>query len=142
MGFQWLDVRLGEEKDRRRREAEVSARLPRALEELHVALEDCICCYTAEFGAKTAEIERRAENIRVTVREEREGQLQPRAKVEIRAIATIPGFQIERDGETFRIEIGMLPGDKLFYKQDEQYLTIEDVTRRILDRALFPKLGE
>jgi hypothetical protein len=142
MGFQWLDVRVGEEKDRRRREAEVIERLPRALEELHGALEDCIRCYAAEFGAEAAEIHRLASNIQVTVREDRDGRWQPRARIEIGAVAALPGFQIERDGETFRIEIGMLPGDKLFYKQDEDYLSIEDVTRRILDRALFPKLGE
>jgi hypothetical protein len=30
----------------------------------------------------------------------------------------------------------------MFYKHRDKFLTLEDVTRRILDRALFPKLGE
>jgi hypothetical protein len=40
------------------------------------------------------------------------------------------------------IEVGLLPGDKLFYRDQDQFVTMEELTRRILDRALFPKLGE
>jgi hypothetical protein len=57
-------------------------------------------------------------------------------------VPKLPGFQIAGCGEPFTIEIGMLPGRKLFYKADGQFLTNEDVTKRILDRAMFPKLGQ
>jgi hypothetical protein len=78
------------------------------------------------------------------VREEKDGQWQPRGKVEITAIPTLPGFQIERGSGPLVIEVGMLPGDRIFYRDQEldQYLTMEELTRRILDRALFPKLRE
>jgi hypothetical protein len=141
MSFQWLELRLGEERDRRRRQAEVSARLPRALDEIHGALSDCIHRYTAEFGEQTAGISRDS-GIKVSIREEREGSWQDRARIDIRAVPTLPGFEIERDGASFRIEIGMLDGGKLFYKNGEEYLNMEDLTRRILDRAFFPKLRE
>jgi len=39
------------------------------------------------------------------------------------------------------IEVGLLPGDKLFYRDQDEFITGEELTRRILDRALFPKLG-
>ena len=35
MSFQWLQMRITEEKDRRAREAQILERLPRALDELH-----------------------------------------------------------------------------------------------------------
>jgi hypothetical protein len=40
--------------------------------------------------------------------------------------------------------VGVLPSDKLYYRDCEQdkYLTMEELTRRILDRVLFPKLRE
>jgi hypothetical protein len=36
----------------------------------------------------------------------------------------------------------MLPGDKLFFRDREkdQYVSMEEVTHRALDRAFFPKL--
>jgi len=34
----------------------------------------------------------------------------------------------------------VLAGDKLFYRDGDEYITLEELTRRILDRALFPKL--
>jgi len=41
-------------------------------------------------------------------------------------------------------EVGLLPNGRLSYRDREadQYLNIEDVTRRMLDRVLFPKLKE
>jgi hypothetical protein len=41
-----------------------------------------------------------------------------------------------------RWKAGPQPEDKLFYRDGEQYLTMEELTRRIMDKALFPKLGE
>jgi len=50
---------------------------------------------------------------------------------------------VERgETEPVLIEIGLLPGDRLSFRLDEQYLTPEDLSRKILDRALFPKLSE
>ena len=42
------------------------------------------------------------------------------------------------------MQIGVLPGDRLFYLDTsaDQYLSMDDLTRRILDRVLFPKLRE
>jgi hypothetical protein len=39
------------------------------------------------------------------------------------------------------IELGLLPGDKMYYKDGDKFLTMEELTRRILDRSLFPKLA-
>jgi len=42
------------------------------------------------------------------------------------------------------VEVGLLSSDKLYYHDcpQDQYLTLEDLTKRVLDRALFPKLRE
>ena len=52
--------------------------------------------------------------------------------------------QIDRAGRPLTIEVGMLPGDKLYFRDMEldQYVTAEELTRRILDRGMFPKLPE
>ena len=61
-------------------------------------------------------------------------------------VPTLPGIQIDNGngGDPLLIEIGLLPGDKLFFRDraQDQYVTMEDLTRRILDREFFPKLGE
>jgi hypothetical protein len=144
MGFHWLEMRISEEQDRRKREAQILDRLPSALEEIHSALTDCLESYTASFGADAADMQLQASKIRVAIREEQDGKWQQRNKVEVSAVPTVPGFQIDRGGEPLIIEMGMLPGDKLFYRdrEQDQYLSMEELTRRILDRALFPKLGE
>ena len=56
----------------------------------------------------------------------------------------LPGFRIERGEFSLSVEFGLLPSDKLFYMDREQdkYLTMEEFTKRILDRALFPALPE
>jgi hypothetical protein len=74
-----------------------------------------------------------------TARSERSRQC---AKVEVSIIPSLPGFRIERGGEPLMIEVGLLPGDKLFCRDQDQFITMEEPTRRIPDRALFPKLGE
>lgn len=145
MSFQWLEMRIAEEQDRRKREVEILERLPRALEELHGALSGCIESYTSTFGAEGAEMTPQASKILISIREEQDGKWEQRAKVVVSTIASVPGFQIERGGETpLIIEVGMLPGDKVFYRDREQdkYVSMEELTRRVLDRALFPKLGE
>src|SRR6266536_2243343 len=144
MSFQWLQMRITEEKDRRAREAQILERLPRALDELHKSLADCIEDYIRSFGMQAADVTQLGSKIRVVVREEHEGKWQPRGKVEITPVPTLPGFQIDRESGPLVIEVGMLPGDRMFYRDQEldQYLTMEELTRRILDRALFPKLKE
>ena len=146
MSFQWLQMRISEEKDRRKREAAALERLPRALEDVHVALVGCIEAYQKAFGLEAADIYRQPSKIRVLSREEAEGKWKQVARVEVVLITTLPGLQIDNGmgGEPLLIEIGLLPGDKLFFRDQarDQYVTMEELTRRILDRAFFPKLGE
>ncbi len=142
MSFQWLQMRVQEERERREREAQILARLPRALEETHRHLAACVEVYAGAFGPESADIHLQASKIRITVREEQDGKWQQRAKVEISIVPSLPGFRIERGGEPLMIEVGLLPGDKLFYRDQDEFITGEELTRRILDRALFPKLGE
>lgn len=78
----------------------------------------------------------------VTVREQRQESWEETARVEISLAPKLPGFQVEGAGEPLPVEVGILAGDKLFYKHREKFLSVEDVARRALDRALFPKLRE
>ena len=57
-------------------------------------------------------------------------------------MTALPGFRIERGGEPLEIVVGILPDQNLYYRDADKYLTMEELTRRILDKALFPKLGE
>ncbi len=145
MSFQWLTMRITEERERREREAQIHERLPRALDELHRALAECVESYTNAFGAEAAELQLEGSRFRVLVRDELEGQWQQGAQVEIDVVTNLPGFQINREGgEPLLIEVGMLPGDKLFYRdrEQDQYVSMDELTHRALDRALFPKLRE
>ena len=80
--------------------------------------------------------------IRITIRDEQDGKWQQRTKIEMSIVSSLPGFRIDRGGEPLMIEVGLLPGDKMFYRDKDEFLTMEEMTRRILDRAFFPKLGE
>jgi hypothetical protein len=145
MSFQWLQMRISEERDRRDREAVITERLPRAVQELHASLSQCIESYTEAFGSQAADVMLAGSKIRVVIRDVQDGRWQPCGKVEISGVATLPGFSVERaNQEPLMIEVGMLPGDKIFYRDLEldQYLTMEELTRRILDRVMFPKLKE
>jgi hypothetical protein len=135
-------MRIQEEQERRQREAQILERLPRALEEVHRHLARCVETYVEAFGPEAADIHLQASKIRITVREEKDGKWQPHAKVEISIVPALPGLRIERGGEPLMIEVGMLADDKLFYRDQDQFLTVEQLTRRILDLAFFPKLGE
>jgi hypothetical protein len=144
MAFQWLQMRVQEEKDRRRREASALERLPLALQELHGHLESCVKDFTDAFGHESAHIILLPNRIKVISREQRDGRWHPGLKVEVVGDAEIPGFRIERGEYSMAVEVGVLPSDKLFYRDREQdkYLTLEEFTRRILDRVLFPKLRD
>ena len=142
MSFQWLGMRIQEEQERREREAQILARLPRALDETYRHLAECVQAYAGAFGPESADIHLQSSKIRIAIREEQEGKWQQRAKIEMSIVVSLPGFRIERGGEPLMIEVGLLPGDKLFYRDQDQFLSMEELTRRILDRAFFPKLGE
>ena len=144
MNFEWLRMRIQEEQDRRSKESSALDRLPRALDELHGMLKDCVANYTQAFGAEAAEIQLYTGCIKVISREQVDGEWQPSGKVEVLAMPDIPGFRIERGEYSLAIEVGVLPSNKLYYRDMEQdkYLTMDDFTKRILDRVLFPKLRE
>jgi hypothetical protein len=144
MSFHWLQMRITEEKDRREREAKILANLPGAIDELHSSLSSCIESYTGAFGAESADLSHSGLKLRVVVREPADGGWEECGSVEVDVIPTMPGLEIRSGGAMLTIEVGVLPGDRLFYRDREvdQFLTMEELTRRILDRALFRKLKE
>jgi hypothetical protein len=144
MPFQWLEMRITEESDRRQREAEIQQRLPVALEEVHGALKDCVDEYRAAFGDESAVLKLLPTRIMIDVRGQKDGRWEPAGRVEIVAKVGVPGFEVDRgEGiEPLTIEVGLLPGNKLYYRDRErdQYVTMDELTKRMLDRALFPNL--
>jgi hypothetical protein len=140
---QWLEMRIQEEQERRRKEAKTQEMLPQALEELHRQLEECVARYKEAFGTESADITNLVSKLRVTVREEQGGKWQPRGKIDIALVTAPPAFKIESgDGEPTTIGLGLLGEDRFSYRLNDQYLTPEDLSRYILDRAFFPKLVE
>jgi hypothetical protein len=142
MSLEWLQMRITEEKDRCEREARITERLPRALQEVYASLAECIAAYAQAFGAEAAQIRFEESRIVVTVHGPHQGNWQETARIEVAPAPQLPGLQVEGAGEPFAVEVGMLPGDRLFYKHREKFLTLDDIARRTLDRALFPKLSE
>jgi hypothetical protein len=140
MSFQWLDMRIAEEKERRERDAMVQERLPRALGELRENLRACVDAYRGAFGNEAAEIAPEEDGVRVTVRHQRAGRWEDSARVRVKVVPELPGFSVESGGEPVSIEVGTLPGDKLLFKHGDHYLTMEQVTQRILEPVLFPNL--
>jgi hypothetical protein len=144
MAFQWLQMRIQEERERRELQRKHLDRMPAALQEIHDHLADCIRSYTENFGSNSADIVLLPNRIKVTVREERDGTWQVVSKVEVVCVPEMPGFRVEHADHSLAVEFGILPSDTLFYRDREQdkYLTMDEFTRRILDRALFPALRE
>jgi hypothetical protein len=142
MSYQWLEIRITEEQERRQREAQILDCLPRVLDEVHGAVVLCVEAYVEAFGPQSLEVDYHPPKIRVTVREEQEGKWEKSAKVEITTVGKLPGLHVEGSGEPVDIVVGLLPGGKIAYKDGDEFLTNEELTRRILDRALFPKLAE
>ena len=142
MSQEWMQLRIQEERDRRKIEADTRARLPEALLALHAALLSCIEGYGNEFGRDAAGAELSGSGIRVTVRDQQDGRWERRAEVEINIVPALPGFRVEtKPGEApFEIEVGMLAGNQLFFRERGVFLGMPDLTRRILDRVLFPRL--
>ncbi len=141
MSFQWLQMRITEENERRERETQTLERLPRVMDEVHRALAECVEEYSAAFGKESIELSYFMHKVRITVREKKEGKWEKTAKVEVSTLTKPPSVHVDRNGDMLDIEVGLLPGDNLFYKDGEKFLTMEELTRRILDRSLFPKLG-
>jgi hypothetical protein len=133
MSFQWLQIRITEEKERRERERVILERLPRALEELRASLGICVDAYNEAFGADSVSLELQEGMLRM---------IAGGGKIEIVTDESLPGFRVERGSDPLLIQVGVLPGDKLFYRDGDKYLTAEEMTRRILDRTLFPRLVE
>jgi len=136
MPFQWLTMRIGEEQDRRAREQEVLARLPAAIDELCAELSRCLSEFNTAFGAGAARILQTGTSLAVT---------SGNNTVDVVADTELPGFHVLREGASpLAVRIGLLPGGKLFYFDvaGDQYLSMEELTKRILDRVLFPKLRE
>jgi len=133
MSFQWLQIRITEEKERRERERVILERLPRALEELRASLGICVDAYNEAFGADSVSLALQEGTLRM---------IAGGGKIEIVTDESLPGFRVERGSDPLMIQVGVLPGDKLFYRDGDKYLTAEEMTRRILDRTLFPRLVE
>jgi len=133
MSFQWLQMRITEEKERRDRERMILNRLPRALDELRESLAICVDAYNQAFGGDSCSLALEQGALHIVA---------GGGKIEITTDASLPGFRVDRGSDPLLIQVGMLPGDKLFYRDADKYLTAEEMTRRILDRALFPKLTE
>jgi hypothetical protein len=144
MTFQWLQLRISEERDRRTREQRINERLPDALLELYEAVRSCIESYNAEFGSQASEAELVSGKVLVVSREPRDGKWQQCGKVEVTTVMDLPGFQVDRGGEPYLVEISVLPTGKLAYRDREadQYLTLDELSRQVLDRVLFPKLKQ
>lgn len=141
MSFQWLQMRITEENERRDREAQTLERLPRVMDEVHAAIAECVEEYSAAFGKESVDLSYFLHKIRLTVHEQKEGKWEKFARIEIGTLTKPPSLHIDREGDVLDIGLGLLPGDKLYYKDGESFLTMEELTRRILDRSLFPKLA-
>jgi hypothetical protein len=135
MSFQWLTMRIGEEKDRRAREQQILGVLPGAIEDLGAQLGKCVDAFNAALVEPAGQMERTPEGLAVSSAERR---------VDVVTDTELPGFHVRREATSFAVQVGVLPNGKLFYFDvaGDQYLTMEDLTRRILDRVLFPKLRE
>jgi hypothetical protein len=138
MSFQWIQMRIAEEKERRNREDVVRARLPLAMEELRTALGACASDFNRAFEDQAVEVSSASNGILVSVRQQSGGSWSNRAKVTVSVNPELPGFVVTNGGAPISVQVGMLGGNKIFYKSEEYYLSIEDLTKLILDRVLFP----
>ena len=140
--FHWLTIRIGEERDRRRREAEIQERLPEALRELHEILSRCVETYRDAFGPGSAEITFLASKIRITVAESKSLKTGQAAALQMEVVidTKIPGFMVHHGTDSLEIRVDILTGGKPSYRDGDHYLNMEELTRRVLDPVFFPKL--
>jgi hypothetical protein len=144
MSFQWLQQRIEEEADRRRRETITLERLPVELAGLHGILKGCIASYQEIFPDERIEAALLPTGIRITVQEPYGPRSGPSRTVDVAIAQEIPGYRVVCGETKISIEAGILGNDTLYYRDQERdmFLNTEDLTRRILDRVLFPKLRE
>ena len=97
-----------------------------------------------ELSPGTVEIVLLPSKIKVTAREAKNDHAAPLAKVEVVLAGEIPGFRLDHADKPVDVEVGILSSNNLFYRDRERdvYLNMEDLTRRILDPVLFPKLRD
>ncbi len=139
MPFQWLQMRIAEENDRREKETLTSgtpARCYGRSARCDLRLRGRILDGIRQGGRRPELLSAQdsPDGPRAEGREVGES-----ARVEISTLTKPPGLHIDRNGDVLDIEVGVLPGDKIFYKDGDDFLTLEELTRRILDRSLFPK---
>src|SRR5438309_11366726 len=101
MSFQWLQMRIGEERDRRAREKQILDRLPGAMDELEESVKACLDGYKAAFPGDPAELGR--DGLRLAV-------AGTGGRVEVTATPELPGFAIASAGAAQQVPIGILPG--------------------------------
>lgn len=142
MSYQWLDMRITEEADRRQREAKTLACLPGAFQELRGAIAVCLSAYCEAFGAASAELTETPAGLRVTAYDRGPAGRVEHARVDVSLVTELPGIRITSGAEPVLIDMGVMPDGEVFYRLHGSFLTMEDVTRSVLDRVLFPKLGE
>ncbi|MGA2145701.1 MAG: hypothetical protein ABSH49_12155 [Bryobacteraceae bacterium] len=142
--FQWLTQRIGEERDRRRREAEIQERLPEALRELEEVLSRCVETYRDAFGPESADISFLASKIRITIAESKSIKAGPTGALQVDVVIDpkIPGFMVHHGADSLEIRVDILSGGKPSYRDGDRYLNMEELTRRILDPVFFPKLPD
>ena len=129
-------MRISEEKDRRERENAVLARLEEVFLDLRSHLADCVETYNQAFAGAPAtleDIEGPVRTIRISANDN---------QVEMSMDHTVPGFQIDQPAGRTSIITGVLPGGNMFYRDSDRYLSLEEVTKKVLDRTLFPKLKD
>jgi hypothetical protein len=118
-------MRIQEERERRERQANNLARLPGALQQIHDHLAECTQSYTEKlhrkfrrrFGGHRAAAR---PDLGATVWEERDGNWQALSQVDVVSVPDMPGFRMERGEYSLAVEAGLLPGDKLSYRDREQ----------------------
>lgn len=136
MSFQWLTMRISEENDRRERENAVLARLEEVFLELRAHLAECVETYNQAFAGAPARLEDLPGPVR-TIRISANDQ-----QVEMSLDHTVPGFQIDQPSGRKSVITGVLPGGNMYYRDVDKYLSLEEVTKMVLDRTLFPKLKD
>lgn len=114
-------------------ETNILNRLPSALDELRAALAGCMETYNQAFGEGDATLETAGGAVHI---------ITGNARVNISLDPPLPGCRVDQGSNRLAIEVGILPGTNLFFREADKYITLEEMTRRILDRALFPKLKD
>ena len=135
MSFQWLEMRIGEERDRRAREKQILDRLPGAMDELEESVKACLDGYTAAFPGDPAAPGRDGLRLGVTGTG---GAWRSRLR------RSFPDSRSRRRARRSRFRSASCRATNCFISTwpEDRYLSMEELTKRILDRVLFPKLKD